>query len=848
MAKRGRHTRILWIAVVLILGWPVPASALGGAAPSGISISAPSDGEFVFSSTQVSAAVSPVTAVGSVDFLVDGVLVGSTPIVAGVASFSWDTSSSADGLRMLELQARGLTGPPVATAAVEVQVANGLNTAARLSADLAAERITLPSYVELGITSLMAEELLPTRYQTSQAISEEATALVIEYLQHWGALDPAIQLRLGNAIDAAHQLDFAYMAELLGGSPGSGSQVAAVDDWPECVELPSGGLGLGVYVRCTHASERFVIAYTVESASAEDGVAEEDKYSRAGSSVTLCDPVDWGNCNLVPDYVDRVAAALEHGWDTYENLEFVLPPNPAKVAIEAGRARVVPTKLEFLGTPIGFWEPTIVLNNTSNYFSTARHELFHLFQYEYVSLDQIPSQSGVWAWLEASAQWGAHQAARVSDNVGVAVTDGVYYDRLGAVLSRPNWWALAFEDDFSVFNSFRSQRRQYGTFLLAEHLEEHLDAPGASTTVVERTWELIGEGATAPAAIGRVVEENSPDDWTLGELLADYHLDSYILTDVDPLGFLDPDADEWRQKLSSPPFGSGISALPDERPAAVTHDFDAVGEVWDPADTERLHVVAGGAEYVLMNLLDEDGVPLVADLVVDVPAIEEIASSLVLFDGYPNLCSVQPASFRIDAGPGTAASIVLPLQGACDEAVLILSHTGLVPGPQGDLAPGVLGNGVQVDWTARIEGGFANLAFEEGDLRGWLALPNNPGTTFTVTPDGESGAADPYAAHITIPNLALGTEELSRVVFTAGVTEATVAVSGTAGAKATFEVIGPSQTNMQSVVLTGPGNWVPLTFGIFANVDVTVRLIADPNGVSGPVDVAFDGVYMYASG
>jgi hypothetical protein len=137
---------------------------------------------------------------------------------------------------------------------------------------------------------------------------------------------------------------------------------------------------------------------------------------------------------------------------------------------------------------------------------------------------------------------------------------------------------------------------------------------------------------------------------------------------------------------------------------------------------ERPFVVAGGSVYAEMDLLDEDDNPIDGDLIVSAPAIADLAYSIVLFDGHPTICAAQPLEARVDEGPGMAGTLRVPLLELCDSAVLVMSHTGLVPGLFGGLEPGFLGNGTRVDWSASIAPSgnlLVNPSFEMGDLTGW---------------------------------------------------------------------------------------------------------------------------------
>jgi hypothetical protein len=689
--------------------------------PPQVTLDYPAEDAIVFHTETLTATATDDQGIDRVEFLIDDQVIATDTQAPYEAA--WDTTTVTDGAYVITARAVD-TADNHGDDEAAVAVGNALDAAARLAADFDAEVLTVDEYVDLGLTDLLNSDLLPSRYSGVEVLDGEGQGLVTRYLDLWGELTTPTQERLGAALEAARLLDFAYVDYLLedegeGVSALGGSEGNGLLSWSECEVYPSGRVG--TYTRCTHLTEHFSIVYVPFGISSKHGVQEVDVKQRIGTDVVQCDP---GSCNSVPDYIDQVAAALEHAWIVYDDLGFTMPQTLASVSIRAGRAHVLPTSLELFGEPVSLWDPTIVVNNSNDHFSTPRHELFHLIQYEYVALDQIAGQIGVWAWLEATAEWAAHQSSRSTDNVGYTgnEVDSSYFDRIGAVLSRPNWWALAFEDSASLLNPYRTQQRQYGMFVLAEHLEENLNQPDPETTVIERTWELIGAGASAPSAIEQVVDEHGPADWDLADELADFHVDNFVLVDQSGFGYSDSDAAAWRNRLSPALENSSILNLPGFRPLAVLHNFDSVGEAWDPTMEERPFVVAGGSVYAEMDLLDEDDNPIDGDLIVSAPAIADLAYSIVLFDGHPTICAAQPLEARVDEGPGMAGTLRVPLLELCDSAVLVMSHTGLVPGLFGGLEPGFLGNGTRVDWSASIAPSgnlLVNPSFEMGDLTGW---------------------------------------------------------------------------------------------------------------------------------
>ena len=255
------------------------------------------------------------------------------------------------------------------------------------------------------------------------------------------------------------------------------------------------------------------------------------------------------------------------------------------------------------------------------------------------------------------------------------------------------------------------------------------------------------------------------------------------------------------------------------------------GRAWDPTGAERPYVAAGGAAYVEMNLVDTAGQPLTGVLAITAPAIDDIAHTLVFYDpnGGPNNdgapCASDPAPITL-GGPGDPVDTVLGLSGDCTDAVLIFSHTGLTAGPTGDFAPGVLGNGVQVDWTAEVASGAVNLAFEAGDLSQWTPFATDPLLTgFEVRPDGAAGSTDPYAAHIILNDGTSGPAELGRTITAPFYNTIAIKVAGTTGAEVTFETITAFGTGTTTVTLTGAGNWHDLSLFTGHYIPTTIRII-----------------------
>ena len=90
-----------------------------GQTPSTVSLTAPATGAIISGTTTFSANASDNLGVKQVDFLVDGALVGTDP-TGSPYTFSWDSSTVADGLHSVVARAIDLAGNTSTTAAVSV--------------------------------------------------------------------------------------------------------------------------------------------------------------------------------------------------------------------------------------------------------------------------------------------------------------------------------------------------------------------------------------------------------------------------------------------------------------------------------------------------------------------------------------------------------------------------------------------------------------------------------------------------------------------------------------------------------------------------------------------------------
>lgn len=272
--------------------------------------------------------------------------------------------------------------------------------------------------------------------------------------------------RLRSNLDPAVQQDLLdYLRPLPVEEPQAlasrGSQGATVAGCSNSVSLPVGPSG-SVELPCVHHTARSSIIYT--TGVGDDAVQPDDNLDSDLKTAAQ------GGGNGVPDFIDRVGASLEDAYDTYVNLGYQPPNGSDKVIVyvaDQGGAAL----------PVG---NALRVDNRVTPVYLVRHELFHLFQYEYIGLAQPIASHVVGAgtstgwWMEATAEWAAHKAEAETQNADLAATDtGLYQRLLPNFLTKPHRGVSAFDPPSpSLLGQPSPTEPQYGAFIFAEYLEE----------------------------------------------------------------------------------------------------------------------------------------------------------------------------------------------------------------------------------------------------------------------------------------------------------------------------------------------------------------------------------------
>ncbi|HJQ89907.1 MAG TPA: hypothetical protein VJ820_20870 [Propionibacteriaceae bacterium] len=278
--------------------------------------------------------------------------------------------------------------------------------------------------------------------------------------------------------------------------------------------------------------------------------------------------------------------------------------------------------------------------------------------------------------MEATADWAAGYVARSGDHGDPAA----YANSLIGFLDAPS----ARLDTFEHPNQFPFPRRQYGAFLFAEYLSEHVGAggpgqPSYNAAVIHESWEAVGDLPVpqhAAQAFGGVAQAHGT---TVAQILSDFNRANYLLDYDDAVaGGASDVEDVWRVNLQNhpPTAGDRTVGTPDGlAPARPSRDR------YDISDGQRIEGALtawyGGATYV-------DAVPpasTTGTLLVDVAGADATAVDVrVLTLDYrlppaePLIC--EDSQLAID-GSGNGI-VAVGIEGGCRYAVVIF--TGLFDG------------------------------------------------------------------------------------------------------------------------------------------------------------------------
>lgn len=528
---------------------------------------------------------------------------------------------------------------------VELGVVTHLSTVDRVEAAYESGELTAREAADYSLWSALEPERVPEAYRAPQptATSERDT---LNALQYWDDLTPAAREELA-----------AYLTpvELPAPARAQSGLVRALarvgPPWTDC----GGATMFEVFLTDFHC----VAGVDMD---ADGGPDLEVIYNAEGSS--RVDDTDVGAPLGRPDQVDLAVEALTSAWRHYEALGFRPISDDLRVVLWSGMA-------DGAGVSLPRWDDggdgevhRLIYMDTAFRHYLPRHELFHQFQYEYVGAPDLGllGRDLTW-WMEATAEWGAHEAEAVQTDP--ARRSGAYAGDLADVLGQPerSW------DDTSRL----AGGAEYGSFILAEYLDERFDGPGT----IAQTWERIDNGFLPPRQPSDVVEEVLAEGDGFAEEAVRFRQWSYVLSGEPAggggnfgVGFTDqgePDGVDdvetyWRPALQDDDRTAAGMA------SAARPRRDEVTLVRDAAALEgRVTLQRTGAAYVDLALPGGD-----RELRVTVrSASEDVVASLLPFRSYPQLCAAPLDVPAVAGGADDSLTWVVPSE--CTSATLVLT-------------------------------------------------------------------------------------------------------------------------------------------------------------------------------
>ena len=461
--------------------------------------------------------------------------------------------------------------------------------------------------------------------------------------------------------------------------------------------------------QCGVATPHFTIYFTLSSHDKHNGVPDADTFGVAATSTGL---VRTTTPDGLPDYIDNVALSMENAYAYYTSQGYNTPPKNITVLISSQLS-------SGLTPPPIAGHQYISLPNTDSQNSGSQiempyHEVFHTFQYRYISdfdlATNLPTMN--W-WMEATAQWAAHHAMLASGQ-SLIDTNGQNEEPLYAS-SLPDYLGAPSEslDAWAGFGG----GRQYGAFIFAEYLSGKF-----GNQAVLDTWQHIGQGYLPVGAIektftdygtttgvelpeyAKAVYQLGPDAGTSTTICVLDYSGSNPLDGTDGCGanqypqivqtgggyssnqfqFTDPDVAEWIAALNGDTRTDSQSPVDPARAAprplhgiaqlnpsgGVGQQISTIGPggmaftdlVWSGAQAQQLQItIAAPKRYLSQPHGGRQIVPVA------------LHASLIGWSSYRTRCGFdQEATIST---PGASATVTFPSLSGCSFATLVLTDT-----------------------------------------------------------------------------------------------------------------------------------------------------------------------------
>jgi hypothetical protein len=437
-------------------------------------------------------------------------------------------------------------------------------------------------------------------------------------------------------------------------------------------------------LRQHNPTTNFDIYYsTVDSGVGGDGVLTGDSVSWALVAEPVAGIVEGENpgSNGVPDFIDQVAYSLERAFQDFSFAGMLVPDQRIDVTIEAGAGPgfTLPLAANIHMSPPPHPDSP---DGPGERFPmhTARHELFHVFQYEFLDFELLGDFDRNMWWLEASAQWASHHAR---DPLAPGYENEVTAFDVVDFLEDPSYTLM-------TSNQYLARDHAYDSFLFVEFVEEK-----CGTSFVSRVLYLMRfNNWGADEAIESALLDCGS---TLTDVIVDFGVANYVLaSDNDPLGtynapshYESADVDLWRGVLAGSAL-TGEDYIPWGRPKRHPVILGQPGSVV----TDSAVAGPGGSVYVDFRLgsafaSESGGVNISIHELDGVSPADYDIRLLPFASAYPAMCAppTEGSEFDIVLSPG------------CPVATVVMTH---------NKPRAAQGEDAQFRWTAT----FSRTAYE----------------------------------------------------------------------------------------------------------------------------------------
>jgi hypothetical protein len=430
----------------------------------------------------------------------------ATPAGDGTCTTSWQTAGATPAWADGRYDLRALDGDTVVAHLPRVVLRNAADVLGRLTADYEAGQLDVTAYVRYALYAAVSPGDVPERYTggTVTEVDHADAMAVVNGL--WSALPVAVQTEL-----AAWLTPTVLDAPAGTAAPKRGTRALADADCGWQVRLKNLTFG------CVATTAHFTVYYV------EGQVG----------------PTSAGNSR--PDFVQKMLDALEEARTVYGDRMGYRLPEHLNVALDPTMPSGAGLAMPAVPGCLGLCDRPAMMYMSDDWDVVTpylpRHELFHFAQYEYLN-DLFFANSWINWWMEATAEWAVHRAEFWTGDAY-----GGYFGHLDDFLAES---AERFDEGNSVA---LAGGPEYGAFLVAEYLEERLDADA-----IRQSWERLGGWAPPPPGevVLELLRERRAEHSTAVEL-EKFRQWAYVLeANGTETGFVDVDAASWRAAVRLP--------------------------------------------------------------------------------------------------------------------------------------------------------------------------------------------------------------------------------------------------------------------------------------------------------